>query len=120
MTAAIRFQVQFDASLDPTDARKAEAASSLPTRMGARQIPHVYLLLRRPQGVCFFGPIRGPTRRSRCVNAGTGDAGAPPFSRCDASGRLGFMPNALGLPRRTADRHWAFARAWLAEALAGG
>jgi hypothetical protein len=30
------------------------------------------------------------------------------------------MPDALGLPRRTADRHWAFARAWLAEALAGG
>jgi hypothetical protein len=28
--------------------------------------------------------------------------------------------DALGRPRRTADRHWAFARAWLADALAGG
>jgi RNA polymerase sigma factor (TIGR02999 family) len=27
--------------------------------------------------------------------------------------------DALGIPRRTADRHWAFARAWLADALAG-
>jgi RNA polymerase sigma factor (TIGR02999 family) len=27
---------------------------------------------------------------------------------------------ALGLPRRTADRYWAFARAWLAAELAGG
>jgi DNA-directed RNA polymerase specialized sigma24 family protein len=27
---------------------------------------------------------------------------------------------ALGIPRRTADWHWAFARAWLAYALAGG
>jgi RNA polymerase sigma factor (TIGR02999 family) len=27
---------------------------------------------------------------------------------------------ALGVPRRTADRHWSFARAWLADALAGG
>jgi RNA polymerase sigma factor (TIGR02999 family) len=26
---------------------------------------------------------------------------------------------ALGLPRRTADRQWAFARAWLADALGG-
>jgi RNA polymerase sigma factor (TIGR02999 family) len=26
---------------------------------------------------------------------------------------------ALGVPRRTADRHWSFARAWLADALAG-
>jgi len=26
----------------------------------------------------------------------------------------------LGLPRRTADRHWAFARAWLADALGSG
>jgi RNA polymerase sigma factor (TIGR02999 family) len=27
---------------------------------------------------------------------------------------------ALAVPRRTADRHWSFARAWLADALAGG
>ena len=33
---------------------------------------------------------------------------------------LGEAAEALGLPRRTADRHWAFARAWLAEALGGG
>jgi RNA polymerase sigma factor (TIGR02999 family) len=33
---------------------------------------------------------------------------------------LGDAANALGLPRRTADRHWAFARAWLAHALGGG
>ena len=33
---------------------------------------------------------------------------------------LGEAADALGLPRRTADRHWAFARAWLADALAGG
>jgi RNA polymerase sigma factor (TIGR02999 family) len=33
---------------------------------------------------------------------------------------LGEAADALGLPRRTADRYWAFARAWLAEALAGG
>jgi RNA polymerase sigma factor (TIGR02999 family) len=32
---------------------------------------------------------------------------------------LGDAAEALGIPRRTADRHWAFARAWLAEALAG-
>ena len=32
---------------------------------------------------------------------------------CDAA-------EAMGIPRRTADRHWAFARAWLADALAGG
>ena len=32
---------------------------------------------------------------------------------------LGDAAEALSLPRRTADRHWAFARAWLAEALAG-
>jgi RNA polymerase sigma factor (TIGR02999 family) len=31
----------------------------------------------------------------------------------------GAAAEALGLPRRTADRQWAFARAWLAEALAG-
>ena len=30
---------------------------------------------------------------------------------------LGDAAEALGLPRRTADRHWAFARAWLADAL---
>lgn len=33
---------------------------------------------------------------------------------------LGDAAEALGLPRRTADRHWAFARAWLADALGGG
>jgi RNA polymerase sigma factor (TIGR02999 family) len=33
---------------------------------------------------------------------------------------LGDAADALGLPRRTADRYWAFARAWLADALAGG
>jgi RNA polymerase sigma factor (TIGR02999 family) len=33
---------------------------------------------------------------------------------------LGEAAEAMGLPRRTADRHWAFARAWLADALAGG
>ena len=33
---------------------------------------------------------------------------------------LGEAADALGMPRRTADRHWAFARAWLADALAGG
>lgn len=27
---------------------------------------------------------------------------------------------ALGLPRRTADRHWSYARAWLCEDLSGG
>ena len=26
---------------------------------------------------------------------------------------------AIGVPSRTADRHWAFARAWLADALRG-
>jgi RNA polymerase sigma factor (TIGR02999 family) len=26
----------------------------------------------------------------------------------------------MGIPRRSADRHWAFARAWLADALGGG
>lgn len=30
---------------------------------------------------------------------------------------LGEAAKALGLSRRTADRHWAFARAWLADAL---
>jgi RNA polymerase sigma factor (TIGR02999 family) len=33
---------------------------------------------------------------------------------------LGDAADALGIPRRIADRHWAFARAWLADALAGG
>ena len=33
---------------------------------------------------------------------------------------LGEAAGALGIPRRTADRQWAFARAWLAEALGGG
>jgi len=33
---------------------------------------------------------------------------------------LGEAAEALGIPRRTADRHWAFARAWLADALVGG
>ncbi len=32
---------------------------------------------------------------------------------------LGDAAEALGVPRRTADRHWSFARAWLADALAG-
>jgi RNA polymerase sigma factor (TIGR02999 family) len=31
---------------------------------------------------------------------------------------LGQAAEALGMPRRTADRHWSFARAWLADALA--
>ena len=33
---------------------------------------------------------------------------------------LGEAAEALGLPRRTADRYWSFARAWLADALADG
>jgi RNA polymerase sigma factor (TIGR02999 family) len=33
---------------------------------------------------------------------------------------LGDAAEAMGLPRRTADRHWAFARAWLADALVDG
>jgi RNA polymerase sigma factor (TIGR02999 family) len=33
---------------------------------------------------------------------------------------LGDAASALGMPRRTADRHWAFARAWLADELVGG
>jgi RNA polymerase sigma factor (TIGR02999 family) len=33
---------------------------------------------------------------------------------------LGDAAEALGIPRRTADRQWAFARAWLADALSGG
>ncbi len=32
---------------------------------------------------------------------------------------LGDAAEALHMPRRTADRHWAFARAWLADALGG-
>ena len=32
---------------------------------------------------------------------------------------LGEAAAALGVPRRTADRHWSFARAWLADALSG-
>ncbi len=32
---------------------------------------------------------------------------------------LGEAAEALGVPRRTADRHWSFARAWLADALTG-
>jgi RNA polymerase sigma factor (TIGR02999 family) len=32
---------------------------------------------------------------------------------------LGDAAETLGISRRTADRHWAFARAWLADALAG-
>jgi RNA polymerase sigma factor (TIGR02999 family) len=32
---------------------------------------------------------------------------------------LGEAAKALDMSRRTADRHWAFARAWLADALAG-
>jgi RNA polymerase sigma factor (TIGR02999 family) len=33
---------------------------------------------------------------------------------------LGEAAKALGLPRRTADRHWSFARAWLADTLGSG
>jgi RNA polymerase sigma factor (TIGR02999 family) len=33
---------------------------------------------------------------------------------------LGESADSLGIPRRTADRQWAFARAWLADALGGG
>jgi RNA polymerase sigma factor (TIGR02999 family) len=33
---------------------------------------------------------------------------------------LGDAALAMNIPRRTADRHWAFARAWLADALSGG
>jgi RNA polymerase sigma factor (TIGR02999 family) len=33
---------------------------------------------------------------------------------------LGDAAQVLGMPRRTADRHWAFARAWLADALGNG
>ena len=34
--------------------------------------------------------------------------------------KLGEAADVLALPRRTADRHWAFARAWLADVLGGG
>jgi RNA polymerase sigma factor (TIGR02999 family) len=33
---------------------------------------------------------------------------------------LAEAAETLGVPRRTADRHWSFARAWLADAMAGG
>jgi RNA polymerase sigma factor (TIGR02999 family) len=33
---------------------------------------------------------------------------------------LGNAADTLGIPRRTADRHWAFARAWLAADLGSG
>ena len=33
---------------------------------------------------------------------------------------LGEAARILGIPRRTADRHWLFARAWLADALSAG
>ena len=33
---------------------------------------------------------------------------------------LGDAAEALRIPRRTADRHWAFSRAWLADALGAG
>ena len=33
---------------------------------------------------------------------------------------LGDAAESMGIPRRTADRHWAFARAWLADALGRG
>jgi DNA-directed RNA polymerase specialized sigma24 family protein len=32
---------------------------------------------------------------------------------------LGEAAEALGLPRRTADRQWAYARAWLFDRLSG-
>jgi hypothetical protein len=38
----------------------------------------------------------------------------------ELEGSLGEAANALSLPRRIADRNWAVARAWLADALAGG
>jgi predicted DNA-binding protein (UPF0251 family) len=41
---------------------------------------------------------------------------APPIF---AGMTLGDAANVLGIARRTADRHWAYARAWLADALAG-
>ena len=33
---------------------------------------------------------------------------------------LGEAAESLGVPPPTADRHWAFAQAWLADALSGG
>ena len=33
---------------------------------------------------------------------------------------LGEAAESLGIPRRTADRHWAYARAWLYDQLSGG
>lgn len=39
--------------------------------------------------------------------------------RCFAGLSLGEAAAAMGLPRRTADRHWAFARAWLYSELRG-
>jgi RNA polymerase sigma factor (TIGR02999 family) len=48
------------------------------------------------------------------------DAAASVKLRFFAGMTLGEAADALGVPRRTADRHWSFARAWLADALAGG
>jgi RNA polymerase sigma factor (TIGR02999 family) len=48
------------------------------------------------------------------------DAAALVKLRFFAGMTLGEAADALGVPRRTADRHWAFARAWLADALASG
>jgi RNA polymerase sigma factor (TIGR02999 family) len=47
------------------------------------------------------------------------DAAALVKLRFFAGLTLGEAADALGVPRRTADRHWSFARAWLADALAG-
>jgi RNA polymerase sigma factor (TIGR02999 family) len=33
---------------------------------------------------------------------------------------LGEAAESLGIPRRTADRHWAYARVWLYDQLSGG
>jgi RNA polymerase sigma factor (TIGR02999 family) len=33
---------------------------------------------------------------------------------------LGEAAELMGIPRRTADRHWAYARAWLCDCLGGG
>ena len=48
------------------------------------------------------------------------DAAALVKLRFFAGMTLGAAADALGVPRRTADRHWSFARAWLADALADG
>jgi RNA polymerase sigma factor (TIGR02999 family) len=48
------------------------------------------------------------------------DAAALVKMRFFAGMSLGEAADALGVPHRTADRHWSFARAWLADALAGG